>query len=151
MKIIADELESIVNAAVARCSTIDEASASKRPAPDKWSKKEELGHLLDSAVNNHQRFVRLQITNRLDLPGYQQDDWVRIQRYQERPWTEIIELWRLNNRNLSWIIRHVDANSLGNLWRAPDGQDVNLEFIIRDYLTHMRHHLDHIFSLPKGN
>ena len=146
MKSIADELESIVSAAVGRFSTIDDASASKKPALDKWSKKEELGHLVDSAVNNQQRFVRLQITQRLELPGYQQDDWVRIQGYQERPWPGIVELWRVNNLNLAWIIRRVDPDCLRNLWRAPDGQDVDLDFIIRDYLVHMRHHLDRILS-----
>src|SRR5207244_163329 len=123
---------------------IDDAAASVRPAPGKWSNKEILGHLVDSAANNHQRFVRLQMSPRIDLPGYDGDEWVRLQRYQERPWREIIDLWQTYNTQLSAVIRHVDPKALKNVWHTPDGNDLDLEFIIRDYVVHMKHHLDQI-------
>jgi hypothetical protein len=123
---------------------IDEKIAAERPGPGKWSKKEILGHLIDSAANNHQRFVRLQLMPRIDLPGYQQDDWVRLNRYQQRPWLEIIDLWQNYNIQLAEIIRQVDPNSLRNVWHMPDGKDADLEFIMRDYVVHLRHHLEQI-------
>ena len=123
---------------------ISDATASIKPAPGKWSKKEILGHLIDSAANNHQRFVRLQLSARIDLPGYDGDEWVRVQGYQDRPWREIIDLWVMYNMQLAAVIRNVDTKALRNVWHTPDGQELDLEFIIRDYVVHLRHHLDQI-------
>src|SRR5881396_2445917 len=143
MQSVAKDLESLLKIAD-RLRGIQDAEASIRPAPGKWAKKEILGHLIDSAANNHQRFVRLQLTPLLELPGYDGDAWVSLQHYQERPWRDIIDLWLVYNTQLAEVIRYVNPQSLRNTWRAPDGNDVDLEFIIRDYLVHMRHHLDQI-------
>ena len=143
MNTTAEELESILKVSD-RLRGIDERAASVRPGPGKWSRKEILGHLIDSAANNHQRFVRLQFGQRLELPGYEQDGWVSVQHYQDRSWPEIIGMWETYNRHLAFVIRRLDPKCLGNRWRAPDGQDVDLEFIARDYLVHMRHHLEQI-------
>jgi hypothetical protein len=129
---------------VDRLKQIGEAAAAVPRAPGKWSRKQVLGHLVDSAANNHQRFVRLQLTSRIDLPGYDQDAWVRVQRYQDRPWLEIIQLWQTYNAQLAALIRTVDANSLKNVWHAPDGKDITLEFLMVDYVRHLRHHLAQI-------
>ena len=67
-----------------------------------------------------------------------------LQRYQERPWRDIVDLWLMYNTQLAEVIRYVDPQALRNIWRAPDGKDVDLEFIIRDYLVHMQHQLDQI-------
>jgi len=143
MESVANDLLSALNAAD-RLHQIDEAVASKRPAPGKWSKKETLGHLIDSAANNHQRFIRLQLNPRIDLPGYDGDEWVRVQAYQDRPWSEIIDLWRKYNTQLASVIRQVDPKALRHVWHTPDGKDLDLEFIMRDYVVHLRHHLDQI-------
>ena len=82
-------LSSVVSSAVPRLSAITEDAAARKPAPNKWSTKEILGHLVDSAANNHQRFVRLQLEPEIRLPGYEQDGWVRVSRWQHTPWTEI--------------------------------------------------------------
>jgi len=140
---VANDLQSAL-AVADRLRQIDEATASLRPGPGKWSKKEILGHLIDSAANNHQRFVRLQLSGRIDLPGYDGDEWVRVQRYQDRPWGEIIDLWQMYNTQLAAVIRHVDSKALRSVWHTPDGNDLDLEFIIRDYVVHLRHHLDQI-------
>jgi hypothetical protein len=145
MKSLADELEKILQVADT-LRGIDDHAASIRPAANKWSKKEILGHLIDSATNNHQRFIRMQLAPRLELPGYQQNEWVRLQHYQDNPWSAIVDLWQLYNAHLATVIRHVDPNSLRNKWRAPDGEDVDLEFVMRDYLVHMQHHLDQIIG-----
>ena len=64
-----------------------------------WTKKEILGHLIDSAAINHQRFVRAQFTDDLVFDGYVQDDWVKVQDYQNRDWRELVELWHGYNRH----------------------------------------------------
>ena len=94
-------LSSVVSSAVPRLSAITEDAAARKPAPNKWSTKEILGHLVDSAANNHQRFVRLQLEPEIRLPGYEQDGWVRVSRWQHTPWTEIIALWTAYNRHLA--------------------------------------------------
>ena len=146
MESVANDLLSVLKIAVEGLRQIDEATASIRPAPGKWSQKEIMGHLIDSAANNHQRFVRLQLTPRIDLPGYQQEDWVRLNHYQDRRWQDTIDLWQMYNTHLATVVRHVDPNALKNVWHTPSGEDVDLEFIIRDYVVHMRHHLDQIFG-----
>ncbi|OLD21743.1 MAG: hypothetical protein AUG08_14555 [Acidobacteria bacterium 13_1_20CM_2_55_15] len=149
MQSVAKDLESLLKIAD-RLRGIQDAEASIRPAPGKWSKKEILGHLIDSAANNHQRFVRLQLTPVLNLPGYDGDEWVRVQRYQDRPWSEIVALWQMYNVQLAAVIRHVDPKTLPNVWHTPDGKDLDLEFIIRDYVVHMRHHLDQVLERPQA-
>ena len=124
-------------------SAIPEDAASKKPAPNKWSKKEILGHLIDSAANNHQRFMRLQLQTEISLPGYDQDDWVRLNGYQQRTWNEIVTLWSAYNRHLASVIESLDDSALGHVWHSPDG-DVTLEFIASDYVRHLKHHLAQI-------
>src|SRR5438552_11710937 len=108
----AAELNKTIETVAPWLKQLSDAEASIRPAPGKWSKKEILGHLLDSAANNHQRFVRLQLQSYVELPGYEQDGWVRVQAYQGLPWNEIIDLWQSYNRHLAHLIRHVDSNAL---------------------------------------
>ena len=136
-------LASVVSRALPVLSAISELTASRKPSPDKWSHKEILGHLVDSATNNHQRFVRLQLGPELSLPGYEQDGWVRVNRYQETPWTEIVALWAAYNRHLATVIASIDPNALGHVWHSPGG-DVTLAFLAADYVEHMNHHLHQI-------
>jgi hypothetical protein len=136
-------LSSVVAIALSRLSAISEQKAAQKPAPGKWSKKEILGHLIDSAANNHQRLVRLQLEREISLPGYDQDGWVRVTRYQNIPWVEIIALWSAYNRHLATIIDSLDPSALGHVWHSPDG-DVTLEFIATDYVRHTKHHLNQI-------
>jgi len=143
MDSLADDLLAALQIA-GRLRGIDDAAAAKRPAPGKWSNKEILGHLVDSAANNHQRFVRLQMAPSINLPGYDGDEWVRIQNYQERPWEEIIDLWRMYNTQLAYLIRRVNPAALRHVWHMPDGKDADLEFIMRDYVVHLRHHLEQL-------
>src|SRR5689334_4830606 len=143
MESVANDLQSTLKVAE-RLRQIRDEEASIRPAPGKWSKKEILGHLIDSAANNHQRFVRLQLSPRLDFPGYEGDEWVRVQQYRNRAWSEIIDLWQMYNTQLAEVIRHVDSQTLSHVWHTPDGKDLALEFLIRDYVVHLRHHLDQI-------
>lgn len=136
-------LSSIVAFAIPHLTALSEQIAAQKPSPDKWSKKEILGHLIDSAANNHQRFVRLQLQPDLTLPGYEQDGWVRLGQYQRTPWTSIVALWAAYNRHLAHVIESLDPSALGHVWHSADG-DVTLEFLATDYVEHMKHHLEQI-------
>jgi len=136
-------LSSVIDLAVPRLAALSEDDAARKPSPDRWSKKEILGHLIDSAANNHQRFVRLQLEPQLNLPGYEQDGWVRVGCYQRTPWSEIVALWTAYNRHLATVIASFDPSALGHVWHSPHG-DLTLEFIATDYVEHMRHHLRQI-------
>ena len=149
------EFESVVRIAEARLLALTEAESEKRPRPGKWSPKEVLGHLIDSAANNHQRFVRAQFTDDLVFPGYAQDDWVRVQRYQEAPWEELIRLLKAYNLHLLRVVAAIPEDALTrrrtrhNLhqlaWRAvPESEAVTLEVFIHDYVGHLKHHLGQI-------
>jgi hypothetical protein len=136
-------LSSVLTVALPHLTAVTEQSAAQKPSPNKWSKKEILGHLIDSAANNHQRFVRLQLVAEISLPGYEQDSWVRVNRYQDTPWTELVTLWAAYNRHLANLIESLDASTLGHIWHSPGG-DVTLEFLATDYVEHLRHHLRQI-------
>ena len=112
--------------------------------PEVWSIKEIVGHLIDSATNNHQRFVRAQQTEKLAFPGYDQDAWVRLQGHQDRPWLELIEFWALYNFQLSRTIRRIPEAALGMMCRIGTNELVTLGFLVEDYLVHLRHHLKQI-------
>jgi hypothetical protein len=83
-----------------RLRGISNEVAETKPSPSAWSRKEELGHLLDSAANNHQRIVRAQFENGLAMPGYEQNRWVSVHGYQRRDWSELIDTWQALNRQL---------------------------------------------------
>src|SRR3982751_6812785 len=79
-------------------ASLSESTVAWRPKPGAWSAKEIIGHLIDSAANNHQRFVRANSQDDLIFPGYAQDDWVRLQAYAVAPWADIVTLWQGDNQ-----------------------------------------------------
>src|SRR5688572_12918466 len=83
---------------------LGDASSAQRPAPGKWSPREIVGHLIDSASNNHQRFVRAQFRDDLIFPGYEQDRLVDVQQYQDAPWQELVGLWASFNRHIARVM-----------------------------------------------
>jgi hypothetical protein len=140
----AAELEQLVSTVEPQLRAIADSDAAAPRAPGKWSRKQVLGHLIDSAANNHQRFVRLRTVQHIDLPGYEQNAWVDANGYAGRAWSAIVDLWSAYNRQLAEVMRRLPASSLQNTWTAPEGKQVTLEWIMTDYLTHMRHHIDQI-------
>lgn len=115
-----------------------------KPAPSKWSPKEELGHLLDSAANNHQRIVRTQLEDKPAMPGYDGDRWVELHAYRQRSWRELIELWYALNRQLLAAAEAVPETAWSRTCTIADSQPLTLKFVFEDYIEHMMHHLGHI-------
>lgn len=150
-------LRHTVSSAMPRLAAIADAAASMPRAPGKWSRKEIVGHLIDSASNNHERFVRAQFTDDLLCPTYDQDAWVRVQRYREAPWRELVALWSHFNVQLARVIeatpREIRARprERHNLDRVafrplPATEPATLEYFMRDYVVHLEHHLAQIFG-----
>lgn len=149
------DLEKAVEAAFRSLSALPEEAAARRPAPGKWSPKEIIGHLIDSAANNHQRFVRAQFQDDLVFAGYAQDEWVVAQRYQDAPWGELLELWRAYNRHIARLIEAMPDEARmrerrrHNLHQVafrtvPPDSSTTLDYFMRDYVLHLHHHLRQI-------
>ncbi len=146
--------------------TLDEAAArlgpvpaarATRPMEGGWTAAQILGHLIDSAANNHQRFVRAQFTDHLDFQGYEQEQWVRAQHYESEPWPSLLDLWLAYNRHLAHVVAHIPPEALTTprarhsldriAWRAvPADQPATLDYLIRDYLGHLRDHLQQLYA-----
>ncbi len=137
----AEEILTIVETEGRRLGAITASTAAVRSAPGKWSRKEVLGHVVDSALNNHQRFVRAQFTEALEFPGYTQVDWVRCQDYQSADWPQLVVLWTAVNRHLAHVVSRIPPEKLAVPCRIGGGKPVALGDLVADYLRHLRHHL----------
>lgn len=137
-----EAFEAIVSAFHDRLLAVPLEKTSIKPAPDKWSSKEILGHLIDSASNNHQRFVRLQEQGSLSLPGCNQENWVRIQRYHAMSWDDLVPLWHLLSTLLLHIIKGMPEDCLGNIYHSPEGP-ITLAGLVKDYFRHLEGHVQH--------
>lgn len=156
-----ESFRQIIDRANSRLLQISEEQSEIAPAPGKWSAKEIVGHLIDSAANNHQRFVRAQFTDDLIFPGYEQDQWVRVQNYNRRPWVQLLELWRQYNLHLAHVMSAIPegartkSRSRHNLhqlaWQPiAESAPVTLEYFMRDYVGHLQHHLGQILTPGSG-
>jgi hypothetical protein len=111
--------------------------------------KKILGHLIDSAVNNHHRIVRLQYNDNLEFPDYTQDNerWISIQNYQEEEWRRLVSFWKLYNLHMIHIIKNVNEDCLNHTWHNFEGTQETLRTIIEGYLWHLNLHLKEIEAL----
>lgn len=112
----------------------------------KWVAKEILGHLIDSAANNHQRFVRARFTDRFEWPGYDQNAWVAVHAYRDRRWIELVDLWAGLNLQVAAAIASTPAERLATPCLIGADPPAPLEWWMRDYLRHLRHHLAQILD-----
>lgn len=140
------DLQAALDEAVPRLSALSEADAGRERGAGKWSRKEILGHLVDSALNNLQRFVRAQGVERLVFPGYEQDAWVARQAYRDRSWSDVRELWAALNRQVVHVMAAVPADRLGTECVIGDEKAASLDWWMTDYVRHLRHHLGQILG-----
>ena len=136
--------EQILADAPQRLTQISEARSEERLAPGKWSRKEILGHLIDSASNNHQRFVRTQLWSEVSFPGYAQTQWVETQGYQSESWQNLIQLWAGFNRHILHFVSRIPEDCAANRCALDGGEPVTLRFLVEGYIKHLEHHLAQI-------
>jgi DinB family protein len=129
-----------------RLVDIADADAARKPDAARWSKKEILGHLIDSAGNNQQRIVRAQLTPRLEFPNYEQEFWVARQAYSSEPWPDLVNLWLLLNRHLLHAVKKMPAEVWAHELVIGGNPPITLEAQVAGYLQHMDHHLAQIFA-----
>jgi DinB superfamily len=125
---------------------VDLSDVAHKPAPDRWSKKELLGHLIDSAVNNHVRFVRAQSAPRTEFLRYEQEFWVATQSYATESWPDLVNLWLLLNRHLLHVIKAMPAGVLPHECVIAGYAEMTLQELIVDYVSHMDHHLTQLLG-----
>ena len=142
----AERLSRVLERASVRLADISDSEASHREHAGRWSEKEILGHLIDSASNNHQRFVRALIAPRLEFPEYQQASWVTAQSYATESWPDIVNLWLLLNRHLLHIMRVVPEGSLERPCVIGSKEAIPLSALMDGYVDHLEHHLKSILG-----
>ena len=149
---LASDIENALNEACQQLSSLPDETIEARPNPGDWSVKEIVGHLVDSASNNHQRFVRLQVADGLVLPDYSQDNetWVAIQGYQDAPWNELLDLWRYFNLHIARVIRTVNEECIDHIWIVDEDTSITLGELMIDYLRHLNDHLKQINECIDG-
>jgi len=124
----------------------DNADTSARPSEGKWAKKEILGHLLDSASNNHQRFVRAALQGNLTFPGYDQNALVDLQNFVEIDWNFLVDFWAAYNRFLAHVIGHLPEEATNITCNIGNNPPATLGWIAEDYVAHLKHHLNQILG-----
>ncbi len=148
MKKIASELEEIVNTFSKQIASINESDFSLKPNPSKWSKKEVLGHLIDSAENNLRRFICSQYESQPPKIRYDQNFWVTANNYLSTPSNEVIENWRLINLKICRVLTQMDPQNYSKL--CDTGKDApnlhSIEWLADDYVKHLKHHLNQIIA-----
>jgi len=152
-----DDFRNTIVSAKARLKDVPEEQSRHKGSADGWSPIEVMGHLIDSAANNHQRFVHAQFTDDLMFADYEQDQWVSTQKYRDESWPDVIDLWSSYNLHLLHVVSVIPEDVLTKM-RAQHTLDeiafkdldknepATLEFLIRDYVDHLHHHLNQIFA-----
>jgi hypothetical protein len=149
------DLRKAVEEAAPRLLALSDEQSARPAADDKWSPREIIGHLIDSASNNHQRFIRGQFQDNLIFPGYAQEDWIKAQGYRDAPWEELVALWSSYNLHLARVMESADEevrrrkhreHNFHQICMEPVAEDepATLDYLMSDYVKHLRHHLRQI-------
>ena len=151
MEQLSEQLRHVVDAAEAVLQEVSSEESAKTALKGGWSRKQVIGHLIDTASNNHQRFVRAALQDSLELPGYDQDGCVRVAAVQEMAWPLLVSLWITYNRYLAHVMAHLPPDKPDGPCRIGANEAVTLRFLAEDYVTHMVHHLQQIGAAPPAS
>lgn len=149
------DIQAIINESVPKINAISSNEMNEKPLPEKWSKKQILGHLIDSAYNNHRRFLEAMSQDNLIFDGYNQAEWVELNNYQNRTIEDVLSTFELVQLHLSQAIRQLPNDLLERkttvhnfhkicMNRIEAAIETNLEYLITDYIFHLNHHLKQI-------
>jgi hypothetical protein len=144
MQSIALQLETIIDQYLPALKDVPESEMLYKPSPLKWSKKEILGHLVDSAQNNIRRFVVAQYEENPAIT-YNQDQWVTITNYQQYNFSDLIDLWYLLNKHISVVLRNISKETAHRKCQTRNLHTI--EWLAQDYIKHLRHHLHQVLEL----
>lgn len=149
LNIYTDEILEVINEWEEKLLALSEDVITERRNHQNRTVKQLLGHLVDSASNNHQRMVRLQYNDNLAFPDYTQDNdrWIAIQDYQHADWENLIQLWKFFNLHIIHLIKSVDTSQLNNYWTDFEGVKVTLGDMIKGYPSHLNLHINDIKEL----
>jgi hypothetical protein len=146
MKEVSERLEYLIKELPQKVKLLSEGDMATK-LPCKWSKKEILGHLCDSATNNHHRFIKVQFADQpFAIAPYAQNNWVAIQDYQNLPVDDIVGFWTILNIRIANVVSKIPEAKLSYLCEIDENQCITLSELIHDYLRHMDHHLVQIFG-----
>ncbi len=141
---LSSQLEDLITRTGRELALFTDSEAAEPVISGGWSRKQVLGHLIDSASNNHQRFVRALLEEELRWPGYDQVGCVRVQHFQDASWSALVELWTAFNGLLAHVLAHVPEAKRNTQCIIGDHAPMSLEQLAEDYLRHMRHHVEQI-------
>jgi hypothetical protein len=141
-------LQFLIDTIPSLLTEIEEMKFSEKQNLEKWSKKEILGHLIDSATNNHQRFVRCQFEN-IPKIVYDQNNWNKFNFYQQIDKKQIIEFWTIYNKQLVQLMKNISNENLLKECKTSDDKNYTIEYLISDYVEHLEHHLQQIVDYEK--
>jgi len=144
------EVVRVVNSAEQALWLVSAEESRKPILAGGWSRRQVIGHLIDSASNNHQRFVRASLQDSLEFPAYDQNGWARVQAAEEAEWPLLVALWASYNRYLAHVIARLPPGKLEVPVRIGQNEPVTLQYLAEDYLRHMVHHLGQIGVAPAG-
>ncbi len=148
MKPVIDELEGLVKDFTVKLNSISEDDFSSKPSATKWSRKEVLGHLIDSGENNLRRCICGQYETPPPRIKYDQDFWVVANGYQQMAATDVIHNWRMVNTKICHVLRQMPVENYHKTCDFGDGKLLTLQWLAIDYVKHMKHHLNQI--IPKS-
>jgi hypothetical protein len=142
---IAPTLDTIIDDYFHQLNNLPDANSSYKPSPAKWSKKEIIGHLIDSAQANIRRFITAQYEENPSI-AYDQDKWVTINNYQHLPLQHVIQLWYLLNKQVVYILQNT-SDETGQRTTSKTNETHTVEWLAEDYIKHLKHHIHQVLNL----
>jgi len=140
-----NRLEKLMNAGIKFFAQSSELDLAIKPSPEKWSKKEIIGHLVDSGINNLQRFTEIQFKNKpYKIRNYNQDEIVKANDYQNSDINELVEFWISINKRIKNLMKAQTDKTLKYKIELNDGDFSDLRYLIVSYVDHLEHHLNQI-------